>query len=171
MKLRSMLLVAGIVAAMAPVGAQASHCASPITLFSRHSYPGGPFPDPRGGELRYTPTVTSSAVGCTVQDEALPHEANDTDVIYPGADALGVRLLNNSDPASVVSATLTYAGEVYELTMTNTLDITGAAATFLDSQRIVIDRATTLAANTAVIEICVDGEDDCFTRTYRTAVA
>lgn len=166
MKLRSMLLVAGIVAAMAPVGAQASHCASPISLFARHSYPGGPYPDPRGGQLRYLPTATSGAVGCTAQDDALPHEANDTDVIYPGANALSVRLLNNSDPTSVETATLTYAGVVYELTMANTFSITGEAATFLDSQTIVIDPASTLASNTAEIEICVEG--DCFTRTYRT---
>jgi hypothetical protein len=168
MKIKSMLLVAGIVAAMAPVGAQASHCANPIYVFARHSVPGGPYPDPRGGNITYAPTAVSSAAGCTVQDPAIPHEATETDVIYPGADTLQVRLLRNSDPSSVVSATLTFAGVTYDLVMKNTTTITGANATFLDSQNIAIDPATTFAGNEAVVEICTVDEDECFTRTYRT---
>lgn len=171
MKLRNLLVLAGLVAAMVPVGAQASHCDSPIYIFSRHRLPGGPYDDPRGGKLTFAPTAVSSTVGCNVH-EALtpddPHEATETDLIYPGADALGVRLLNNADEASVLSATLTYAGQTYDLTMTNTTDITGAAATFLDSQTIAVDPADSLEANEAVATICVDGEDECFVRTYRT---
>lgn len=178
MKFRNLLMVAGIVAAMVPTFAQASHCDSPIYVFSRTSYPGGPYPLPVPNEaptavprtLRYLPGATSSAVGCNVHDVLTPddpHEATDTDVIYPGSDTLQVRLLAHSDPTAIVSASLTFAGTTYPLTLSNTYDITGAAATFLDSQNIAIDSADTLTGNTAVATVCVVDEE-CYSRTYRT---
>lgn len=168
MKLRSALLLVGLVAAMAPVGAQASHCANPIYIFSRTSVPGGPYDDPRGGKITYTPTAVSSAVGCTAAQPESPHETTDTDLIYPGSDHLSLRLLNHSDPNSVISATLEFAGETFELTMKNTATITGDPATFLDSQSVAIDPADTLVAGTAVATICTVDEEACFVRTYRT---
>lgn len=167
----ALLVMATAIVAMIPVGAQASHCDSPIYIFSRTSYPGGPYPDPRGGQLRFLPSAVSSVVGCTVVHDTLkpddPHEATDSDIIYPGSDSLSVRLLAHTDGSAITSATLEFAGTTYALTLTNTVTITGGAATFLDSQNISVDPTKTLAANAAVATICVQDEG-CYTRTYRT---
>lgn len=163
---------------MIPVGAQASSvCDSPIYVFSRTSYPGGPYPLPVPAEappavprsLRYLPGATSSAVACTAHDVLGEEDPNlaDSDIIYPGSDTLQVRLLKHTDATAVLSASLTFAGVTYPLTLTNTVSITGAAATFLDSQNISINPATTVGANNAVATICVVDEE-CYTRTYRT---
>jgi hypothetical protein len=188
MKLRALLLGTILAATLAPIAGQATNCDSPIYIFARYAYPGGPYdnpahplpdplptPDQVPAQFRFVPSAVSSAVGCTVvrdtvvggEDPLVPHEAYDTDVIYPGANVLQVRLLDYTDPSIVESATLAFAGETYPLTMTNTLDITGAPATFLDSQDVVIDPADTVAGNEAVATICLAGEE-CFTRTYRT---
>lgn len=60
-----------------------------------------------------------------------------------------------------------FAGTTYDLTMTNTTSVTGEPAAFLDSQNIIVDPATTLTGNTALIEICVEDEG-CYTREFRT---
>jgi len=187
MRFRTLVLGAVLAAGLVPATGQASHCDVPIYIFSRTAYPGGPYenpvyplPDPLPTpsqvppEFEYVPSANSSAVGCLVMRDTVlggedePHELTATDVIYPGADTLSVRLLANTDPESVEAATLTFAGETYALAMANTLDVLGEPATYLDSQDISIDPATTVSGGDAVATICLVGEDECYTRTYST---
>lgn len=168
MKLANILVIGALAAALAPTAAQADHCGTPIYLFSRTRVG----TNETGATL---PSVTSAAVGCTASDEApelndpSTHFLIDTDIIYPGANRMSVRLLDNgTDPAAVLSATLKFAGKTYELAMAAGTSTAGAA-TWLDSQNIEIDPATTIGGGDAVITICmVFDPENCFTRTFRT---
>lgn len=173
MKTRNLILLAALVGSLAPVSAQAEHCQTPIYLFSRTRIENS---DPAVSQG--VPSLTSSAIGCTVSDEVPElnteetHPATDTDLIYPGANFFEVRLLDNgNDPAAVDSATLQWVGETIELEFEAGTDVTGAAAPWLDSQRIQIDPVDTLGRNDAVVTICLSFDpDNCLTRTYRTVI-
>jgi len=162
LKLR-FLLAAAVVAAILPAApaAHASQCAVPIYIFSLTQTPIG---DPRHpGRNLNVPSVTSSAVGCTVIGDT------DTDLIYPASNILSVRFLEVNKP---LSATLTFAGKTYELKMTRGADVTGAPGAFYDSEDVAVDPvATSTPGNTAVAMICADeGDPDptCYVRTYTT---
>lgn len=177
MKFRfALVLVAAAGALLPPIAARAEHCDSPIYLFSTtriQTEVDNPA-DPGTPIGRSVPSAASSAVGCTVRDEATGedpslHEATDSDFIYPAANRMSVRLFENgADPSIIASATLTFAGDTYALDLQPSVDVTGATADWLDSQSIEIDPADTLGGNEAVIEICIVDEADCYTRTYRT---
>lgn len=188
MKIRSLALLAAIGAALAPSVSQADSphvCDSPIYIFSRTRVqtdiddPTTPAPDRIG---RNVPGAVSSAIGCTVmRDTVQPGEGfeyvEDTDLIYPGANRIEVRLLENgNDPSALTEATLTIGSEVIDLLpgMKPGVDVTGAAADWLDSATIEIDPAITLANVPFTAHFCLDGgegDDFCYDRTYRTAVA
>jgi hypothetical protein len=76
MKLRSMLLVAGIVAAMAPIGANANHCDSNVVIFSG---------------IKGAPKVNSGAAICLAT--SLDPAAEDVDgrLINPGSNEISLR--------------------------------------------------------------------------------
>ncbi len=176
MKFRSVLVLAAAIGALVPSAAQAEHCATPIAIFtSIRTFPDGIDDPVRGGKIYGPPSANSAAVGCTVRDDVLAseepaaHPATQTDIIYPGANRMSVRLLEHGiDPSIIVSATLTWAGETYTLDLKPTLGITGAPSTYMNSQGFDIDPADTLAGNAAVATICLVDEETCLTRTYKT---
>jgi hypothetical protein len=174
MKVRSAIVLAVAVASLVPTAASATHCDSPIYLFSQYRTEQG-VPDPRGGEIHGPPTAVSSAIGCTVvrdtvlgAEDPTAHPATETDLIYPGTNVMTVRLLENGSDGSIVSsATLKFAGTTYNLNMQPTLDITGAPSTYLDSQVIPVDPNDTLAGNIGEVSICLT-TGDCYERVYKT---
>lgn len=185
MKIRSLALLAAIGATLAPSVSQAdSHhvCDNPIYIFSRTRVqtdlddPTTPAPDRLG---RNAPGAVSSAVGCTVmRDTVQPGPGfeyfEDTDLIYPGSNRIEVRLLENgNDPSVLTAASLTIGDTVIDLLgrMRAGVDVTGAAAAWLDSDTIEIDPALTVADIPFSARFCLDGgelEDVCYERTYRT---
>jgi len=181
MKVRSTLLLVAMAATLVPMTAGATHCSNPIYIFSTTRVQTD-IDDPTNPEQkigRGVPSAVSSVVGCTVvrdtviAEEPPPeaHAVTDSDIVYPNSNRMSVRLLDNgNDPSIIESATLEWAGQTIDLTMAQTVDVTGAPAAFLDSQTIVIDPNDTLAANTATATICLTG-GTCYTRTYRTIVA
>lgn len=179
MRLRHALVLVVAVGALVPGAARAEHCNNPIYVFSTTriqtdvddpTNPGTPVG-------RTVPSAVSSAIGCTVVrdtviggEDPLLHPLTETDIVYPGANRLSVRLLQNGrDPAIIESAVLTFAGETYALTMTPGIDVAMQPAAWLDSQSIMIDQADSFATNEAVATICLLG-GECFTRTYKTVV-
>lgn len=176
MKGRHLLALGALAAALSPVAARATHCDTPIFVFSQTRVQTD-IPDPTtpGGTIgRTLPSVTSSAIGCTVVRDTVvggedpnAHPLMDTDIIYPASNRLSVRFLEHgTDPTIIATATLTYAGTVYPLTMNPGSAVAGAA-TWLDSDPLTIDPATTVVPNTAVADICLT-TGECFSRTYRT---
>lgn len=182
MKLRSILLAAAALTALAPAASHAeSPCESPIYVFGRHRAETG-VQDPRNpnNTLATAPSATSSAVGCTVVHDTVQPGAGfeyveNTDIIYPGSNRLEVRLLENGrDPSILSVATLTIGDEVVELEMIPGFDTTGAVASWLDSKPISIDPSVTLGPLEISARFCLDGgdeEDTCYDRTYRTLPA
>lgn len=188
MKIRSLLLLAGLAAAIMPSTSQAAdQCDSPIYVFSRtRVQTDADDPTNPGTPLgRNVPGATSSAVGCTVvRDTVAPGPDGEylynTDIIYPGSNRIEVRLLENGNDPSILSvATVTIGEDVVDLEMKAGTDVTGAAAPWLDSQSIPIDPAITLGPLTVVADFCLDVfgtpedlEDDlCYSRIYNTAPA
>jgi hypothetical protein len=179
MKIRSAFVLVIALGALVPLSARASHCDVPIYLFSYTNVNTGQ-PDPTTDDPDDTlqaplPSLTSSAIGCTiVRDSVLAgepdpsaHAATETDWIYPGSNELQVRWIASNDPSAIASATLNFAGVNYNLDLQKTTDITGADATFLDSQVIEVDPTTTVAGNDATVTVCTT-EGECFTRVYST---
>lgn len=176
MKLRSVMTLLLALAAVAPMSARAEHCDVPIYIFSRtRQTTAVENPTDPGTTINPgTPWPNSAAGGClAVRDTVLAgedpttHPATETDLIYPGANNMYVRWLQSNDPATIVSATVTFAGQSYDLVFEQTVDVTGAPADFLDSQLIDIDPANTLSGNAATATVCTIDEE-CFTRTYKT---
>lgn len=186
MNIRSYALLAAFGAALAaPTASQAdSHhvCDQPIYIFSQTraqtdvDNPTTPQNDPVGLSV---PSVASAAIGCTVvRDTVQPGEgfeyAEDTDLIYPGANRLFVRFLENgTDPSVLTSATLTIGETVIPLTMNPGTSSVGAA-TWMDSTSITIDPALSVSQQPFTASFCVDGgelDDICYSRTYRTVVS
>lgn len=174
MDLRRLLVAGAVLAALVPTSAQADHCDIPIYLFSSTRVQTD-VEDPDGNPVgRSASGPASSAAACLPWDEIKGdvgpdgHDAFDSDIIYPGSNRLSVRLFDQgSDPVVIKSATLTFTGVVYPLDLQASLDVTGAAAPWLDSKPITIDPASSITGGDAVISICMT-YDLCVTRTYRT---
>lgn len=178
MKFRSALVVVAALGSMIPMSARAEHCDVPIYIFSTtrvQTEVDNPT-DPGTPIGRNLPSVTSSAVGCTVvRDQVLAgedpttHPATETNLIYPNSNRLSVRLLENGrDPALLSSATLTWAGQTFPLVMKPGLDaVTQEPADYMDSQSIEIDPASTLVPNEGVATFCLV-DDECLTAVYHT---
>lgn len=177
MKFRYALVLVATIGALVPATARAEHCDIPVYIFSRTRVDTG-IDDPThpGRTLATVPSLVSSFFGCDAMRDTVVggedpsvHQATETDLIYPYSNRLSVRLLiDGAIPADVASASLTFAGETYALTMEPGVDLLGAATTaFMNSQMITIDPADTLSGNEATATVCmVSG--DCFTRTYKT---
>ena len=180
MKFRSaIVLVVALGALVVPMSATATNCDSPIYIFSSKrvqteiddpTRPGTPVG-------RTVPSIASAAVGCTVvrntvvgsEDPSLPHELYDTDFIYPGANRMSVRFLENGrDPSVVESAVLEFAGTSFVLTLTPGVDTTGAPTQWMDSQVVIVDQWDTYFGNEATATICLVDNGGCYSRTYRT---
>jgi len=153
MRIRSLIVLA-ILAAALPAGvSRAGHCTTSIYLFTGNHVPAAE---------KNTQTVTSSAVGCTV----IGGEDPNTDYIYPGSDSWFVRWLSTKPS----HGTLTFNGKTVDLVFSPGKLFETVDQASWDSQWIPVDATKTIAGASTQITVCVGSPEDeeCDTRIYRT---
>ena len=134
-RIANVLTAAAVAAGVLVVGpsAGADHCSGNIYVFSRVRVENSD-----AGVSQTHPTLTSEAIGCTALTEA---EGVDSRWIYPGANEITVRYLEDSDFGDLVTVSATLNGLGLDNTtvvLTREPGIGGLGFNY-DSARLAID--------------------------------
>jgi len=154
MRIRTLLVMAILSAALPAGSSSAAQCETSIFLFTGNHIPGAD---------KNTQTVTSSAIGCT----AIGSDDPNTDYIYPASDSWFVRWTVSSKPAH---GSITFDGKTVELAFAPGKLFETVDEPYWDSQWFGVDATKTISGGAAVVQVCVGEapDEECDTRTYRT---